>query len=224
MDLTFLLKTSKLFSDLTADELRGVLALASRREFRKGQIIFTEGEPSRGFYVIATGGVKIFRVAPDGRERIIHVIEAGETFAEAAMFMEEYPATAESLAAATTIFIEKNGFKQLLSRDPKLSFKIMGTLVRWLAVLRNALTDLTMKEVPARFASYVLSLQPEQGRNISVAVSKTTLAQMIGTTKETFSRMLARLAKSRVLTFRGNQIRVVNLARLKKIADGEERI
>jgi len=155
---------------------------------------------------------------------VLHIVEAGETFAEAAMFMDAYPAIAEALSATTAIFIEKNGFKQLLARDPKLSFKIMGTLVRWLAVLRNALTDLTLKEVPARFASYVLSLSAAPNQPIKMSVSKTTIAQTIGTTKETLSRLLARLARSRVLTYRGNQLRVLNCARLEKIANGEERI
>jgi CRP/FNR family transcriptional regulator len=224
MDLTFLLKSCKLFSDLDERELDAVQQIALRKDFRKGQVIFNESEPSRGFYVVASGAVKIFRVGPDGRERVLHIVEAGETFAEAAMFMDAYPATAEALSAMTAIFVEKNGFKQLLARDPRLSFKIMGSLVRWLAVLRNALTDLTLKEVPARFASYVLSLKPEQNRNMTLSVSKTTIAQMIGTTKETFSRLLARLARSRVLTYRGNQLRVLNRARLEKIATGEERI
>jgi len=57
-----------------------------------------------------------------------------------------------------------------------------------------------------------------------MTVSKTTIAQMIGTTKETFSRLLARLARARILTYRGNQLRVLNFARLEKIASGEERI
>ena len=249
MDLTFLLKSCKLFSDLDAEELRVVQSIAARKDFRKGQVIFTEADTARGFYVVASGAVKIFRVAPDGREHVIHVVEAGETFAEAAMFMETYPATAEALAATTTVFVEKNGFKQLIAGNPRLSFKIMGTLVRWLGVLRNALTDLTLKEVPARFAGYVISLQPEQAersgadsdetlrgngqqtpraraanRNITMSVSKTTVAQMIGTTKETLSRLLARLARRRVLTYRGNQLRVLNRPRLEAIARGDEKI
>lgn len=224
MELTFLLKSCKLFSDLDARELDAVQQIATRKDFRKGQIIFTEADPSRGFYVVASGAVKIFRAGPDGRERVLHVVEAGETFAEAAMFMDAYPAIAEALSATTAIFVEKNGFKQLLARDPKLSFKIMGTLVRWLAVLRNALTDLTLKEVPARFASYALSLPSAPGQPIKMSVSKTTIAQTIGTTKETLSRLLARLARSRVLTYRGNQLRILNRARLEKIANSEERI
>jgi CRP-like cAMP-binding protein len=225
MDLSYLLRSCRLFSDLNQEELGAVQRIAASKEYRKGQIIFNEDEPSRGFFVTVTGAVRIFRVGPDGRERVLHVIEAGEVFAEAAMFMENYPATAEALVTTTTVvFIDKNGFKQLLARDPRLSFKIMGTLVKWLTRMRDALTDLTLKEAPARFASYVLSLPAEGNKPIKVCITKTTVAQMLGTTKETLSRLLQRLNKHRVLTYRGNYIRILKRPRLEKIASGEERI
>jgi CRP-like cAMP-binding protein len=224
MNLTYLLKSCRLFSDLNERELEALQQTAVRKDYRKGQIVFNEGDPSRGFCLVVTGTVKIYRVGPDGRERVFHIVEAGDAFAEAAMFMETYPATAAALTPATVILIEKNGFKQLLTRDARLSFKIIGTLVKWLTQMRNALTDLTMKEVPARFASYVLSLPVESGKPIKVNISKTTLAQMIGTTKETFSRLLHRLAEHRILTYRHNQIRIQNRKRLQKIASGDEKI
>jgi CRP/FNR family transcriptional regulator len=220
MTLTFLLKNCRLFSDLDAAEIALIEPMATRKEYRKGQLIFGEGSPSRGFYLVVSGAVKIFRIGPDGRERVLHVVEANDSFAEAALFMTEYPASAEALGPTVVIGVDKNSFKQLLARDAKLSFKIMGSLVKWLAQMRNALTDLTLKEVPARFASYVLSL-PEPR---TVHISKTTLAQMLGTTKETFSRMLHRFAQARVLTFRGKQIKVLHRARLEAIAAGRERI
>ena len=220
MNLTLLLKNCRLFSDLDEAELKLIEQMAARKEFRKGQLIFNEGAPSRGFFLVVSGAVKILRVGPDGRERVLHVVEANESFAEAALFMAEYPASAEALAATVVIAVDKNSFKQLLTRDAKLSFKIMGSLVKWLAQMRNALTDLTTKEVPARFASYALSL-PEPK---TVHINKTTLAQMLGTTKETLSRLLHRLAKARVLTYRGNQIKILNRPRLEAIAAGDEKI
>jgi CRP/FNR family transcriptional regulator len=224
-NLSYLLRNCKLFSDLDQSEMEAIQQIAIRKEYRKGGVIFSEGEPSRGFFLVVSGGVKIFRISPDGRERLLHVVEAGDSFAEAAMFMESYPATAEALVTTTTIIqIDKNGFKQLLSRDPKLSSKIIGALVKWLTHMRNALTDFTTKEVPARFATYVLGLPAEPAKPIKVSVSKTTIAQMLGTTKETLSRLLNRLAQHRVLTFRGNQIRILNRKRLEKIAHGEEKI
>jgi CRP/FNR family transcriptional regulator len=224
MELRFLLRGCKLFADLDPAELESVQQIAVRKELRKGETLFTEGDPSRAFYIVASGAVKIYRVAPDGRERVIHVVERGDSFAEAAMFMETYPATAGALAPTTVICVEKNGFKQLLVRDPRLSFKIMGTLVRWLSLLRNALTDLSLKEVPARFASYVLSLPSTPGRPLQVNISKTTVALMIGTTKETFSRLLAKLARAKILSYRGQQIRVLNRSRLEAIARGDEKL
>jgi CRP-like cAMP-binding protein len=225
MDLSFLLRSCRLFSDLDRHEIDAIQQIAQRKDCRKGQIIFSEGEPSRGFFLVITGAVKIFRVGPDGRERVLHVVEAGDAFAEAAMFMEEYPATAQALVAGTTLIqIEKNGFKRLLAHDPKLSFKIIGTMVKWLRQMRDALTDLTLKEVPARFASYVLSLPAEPAKPIEISISKTTVAQMLGTTKETFSRLLHRLAQHRILTYRSNQIKILNRKRLEKIAAGEEKI
>ncbi|MFZ2643996.1 MAG: Crp/Fnr family transcriptional regulator [Verrucomicrobiia bacterium] len=225
MNLTYLLRSCRLFSDLEGADLDAVQRIASSKEYRKGQIIFNEGEPSRGFFLVVTGSAKVYRVGPDGRERVFHVVPAGEAFAEAAMFMEAYPASAEALTSPTTVVaIDKNGFKQLLTRDPRLSFRIMGTLVKWLARMRDALTDLTMKDVPARFASYVLSLAIEPGQPIKVGVSKTMLAQILGTTKETLSRLLHRLAEHRILTYRGNVIRIVNRPRFQKIARGDEKI
>jgi len=224
MDLTYLLRSCRLFSDLNERELQAMQQIAVRKDYRKGQIVFGEGSPSRGFCLVVTGAVKIYRVGPDGRERILHVVETGDSFAEAALFMDAYPATAEAISPATIIWIDNRGFKQLITHDPKLNFKIIGTLVKWLSQMRNALTDLTLKEVPARFASYVLSLSREGNEPIVVTTSKTTVAQMIGTTKETFSRLLRRLNQHRILTYRGNQIRILNRARLEAIARGDEKI
>ena len=96
MDLTYLLRSCQLFSDLDERELDALRQIAVCREYRKGQFVFTEGSPSRGFHIMVAGTVKIYRVGPDGRERVFHVVQPGDAFAEAAMFMDAYPATAEA--------------------------------------------------------------------------------------------------------------------------------
>jgi CRP/FNR family transcriptional regulator, dissimilatory nitrate respiration regulator len=251
MDLTYLLRSCRLFADMDRPDLEIVQRMAARKEFGKGDLIFNEGDPSRAFYLVITGAVKIYRIGPDGRERVLHVVEPGAAFAVSAMFMPAHPATAEALLGGTTLIaIEKNGFKQLLAADPRLSFKIIGTLVQWMNQMRDALTDLTLKEVPARFASYVLSLNGHangngnghvngngkahatttvNGRNgaaksIHVSITKTTIAQMLGTTKETLSRVLGRLEESRIIRFHGHNIQILNRDRLTKIAGGEEKV
>lgn len=222
--LSYLLSRQRLFADLDLRELEALAGVSARREYRKKQILFHEGDLSGGFFLVLSGAVKVFRSGPDGRERLLHVVEAGEAFAEAALFMETYPATAQALSHCAVIFVEKNGFKQLLARSPRLSLKVILTMTRWLRQMRDALTDLTLKEVPARFASYVLSLPLENDRALTVTISKTTQAQILGTTKETLSRLLQRLARHKVLTYRGHQIHILNRSRLERIARGEEKI
>jgi CRP/FNR family transcriptional regulator len=225
MDLTLLLKNCRMFADLDHRDLETIQGIALRRDYRKGQTIFNEGDPTRAFYLVVSGAVKLARIMPDGRERVLHVVEAGDTFAEAAIFMTEYPAAAEALVSTTTVIqVDKNGFRQLLASNQKLTFKIFGAMAKWLRELRDTITDLTMKEVPGRFASYVLSLPSETGKPIKVGISKTTIAQMLATTKETFSRLLNRLAEQKILTYRGNQIKILDRNRLQRIADGEERV
>jgi len=220
-----MLKTGKLFADLDHDDLAALQPIATRRELRKGQPVFREGQPARGFFLAVAGSVKIFRLGPDGRERVLHVIAPGETFAEATLFMDTYPADAEALVNSTTIIqLDKTGFQNLLARNTKLNFKIFAALVQWLRDLRDAVTDLTLKEVPARLASYVLSLPADRTGVVRATASKTTVAHMIGTTKETFSRLLNRLSRRRVLTWRGDTLRILNRPRLESLARGADRL
>jgi CRP-like cAMP-binding protein len=225
MRTALLLRACPMFADLDEAEMAALDAIALRREFRRNGTIFRQGEVSRGFFVVVSGAVKIFRIGPDGRERVLHVVGPAETFAEAAIFMDAYPADAAALAAGTVVVqIDKVAFKNLLTHDSRMTLKIIGSLVRWLREARDALTDLTLKEVPARFASYVLSLPATGNDSIPMSIGKTTVAQMIGTTKETFSRLLHRLAARRILTWRNDKLRILNRPRLQRISEGIEKI
>ncbi len=225
MNLHIRLKTCRMFADLDDREIAELDRIAHKHDYGKGDPIFHEGEQARGFFAVVAGTVKIFRTGPDGRERVLHVVEAGETFAEAAIFMNQYPATAQALSPGTIVIqIDGQGFRRLLTTDSKLMFKIYVSLVYWLREMRDALTDFTLKEAPARFASYILSLPSPSGPTIKINISKTTLAQMIGTTKETLSRLLRRLHENKILTYRGNTVKIINRARLQRIATGEEKI
>lgn len=224
MKLAPILRNYRLFSDLDSAELARIEPMCVRREYRRGQVIFSEGEPVRGFFLVMSGSAKIYRIGPDGKERVLHVVEANDSFAEAALFMEQYPATAEALGPTTLLEVSRARFCEELRRDSRLALKVIQALVDWLRQLRDALTDLTMKEVPARFATYVLSVARTGESVVPVAMTKTTLAQMLGTTKETLSRVLHRLQRHRVLRYRGHQIRIYDRARLERIASGEDRL
>jgi len=105
---TELLKRCPLFAGLKEEDLKRIRAVALLKQVGKKQILFGEGEEARGFYVILSGKVKLYKISPEGKEQILHVVSAPDAFAEAALFLEgSYPAFAEALADSQLLFFPK---------------------------------------------------------------------------------------------------------------------
>src|SRR6516165_2351238 len=106
-----ILKKSLLFSGLDEENLGEVATIAIRRSFAKGEALFTEGEPATGFYLLASGSIKLCKVSPDGKEKVLHFTHPSETFAEAAFFGDgKYPAEARALEKGEALFFPKESF------------------------------------------------------------------------------------------------------------------
>ena len=123
------LRKSLLFAGLEEEYLLQVAAISQRRSFFKGESIFAEGEPATGFYLLAKGAVKLCKVSPDGREKVLHFVHPGETFAEAAFFGDgKYPAEARGVDAGEVLMFPKEGFMGLLERNPRFSLNLIVSL------------------------------------------------------------------------------------------------
>ena len=106
MELIELLKKSLLFSGLADADLAELAAITVRRTFRKGETLFSEGEDATGFYLLVAGSIKLCRLSPDGREKVLHFVSPGETFAEAAFFGDgKYPAEARAMEAGEVLYL-----------------------------------------------------------------------------------------------------------------------
>lgn len=111
MDNRTALKMCPLFAGLTEEDLASLLKICRRSEVSKGTILFSEGEEARGFYVPVKGKVKIYKVTPEGRERVLRIAEPGRTFAEAAIFdLGTYPANAATLEKSVLLFFLSRRF------------------------------------------------------------------------------------------------------------------
>lgn len=105
------IKKCPLFAGLTDEDLAALLKICRRSEIPKGTILFTEGEDARGFYVPVSGKVKIYKVTPEGRERVLRIAAPGRTFAEAAIFdLGTYPANAATLERSVLLFFQSMRF------------------------------------------------------------------------------------------------------------------
>ncbi|MDI7259505.1 MAG: Crp/Fnr family transcriptional regulator [Thermodesulfobacteriota bacterium] len=224
---TDLFKRCPLFAGLKEEELKKIRAIATPRRLSKKEVLFSEGEGARGFYSILSGRVKLYKISPDGKEQILHVVSAPDTFAEAALFAEgSYPAFAEALTDSQLLFIPKRDFIQLIEKNPQLSINMIVSLSHYLRRFASLIEELSLKEVSSRIAKYLIDLSfrsSKEGkipREVELDLSKTQLASKLGTISETLSRTLAKMKAKRIIDVKKNKILILNHEALEELASG----
>lgn len=222
-----ILRRIYLFSGLAEMDLEALARVAVSRTFPRETPIFWEGREPQGFHILTQGAVKLVKSSPEGKEYIIRLVRPGETFGEAVVFADSpYPATAIALEESHTLFFAQGPFLQLLSASPTLARNMLATLSKLLYYLTGQLEDLSLKEVSARLARYLLErCQETHGRSAAglsfqLPTSKTHLAAYLGTISETLSRTLARLKSLEAIAVDKGQITIKDPALLQKVAKG----
>jgi CRP/FNR family transcriptional regulator len=222
-----LLRRCPLFAGLNDEDLKRIRAIALPRHVKKKEILFSDGEEAKGFYAILSGKVKLYKVSPEGKEQILHVVSAPDAFAEAALFLEgAYPAFAESLSDSQLLFFPKRNFLQLIERNPQLSINMIVTLSHYLKRFSLLIEELSLKEVSSRIAKYLIDLSlklVKDGKNpkeVELDLSKTQLALRLGTISETLSRTLAKMKGRGIIDVRGNKVLILNREALEELASG----
>jgi len=220
----FLAKAT-LFQGLPEPQVNKLTRIVTEHSFASGQVIFTEGDKADGFYIVASGRVKIYKLSPEGKEQILHVFGPGEPFAEVAMFSGgTLPAHAEAIKESKVIFIPRTAFVALIQQDPSIAMNMLGTLSIRLKRFTSLIEDLSLKEVPQRLAAYLLYLERERkdSKHVELAISKGQLASLLGTIPETLSRILRKMNARGFIAAKGRMIELRDKKTLEAIAAGEK--
>ena len=220
-----ILKKSLLFSGLDEEYLAEVAAISVKRTFSKGETLFSEGETATGFYLLASGSIKLCKVSPDGKEKVLHFAHPSETFAEAAFFGDgKYPAEARALESGAALFFPRQAFMGLLERNPRFSLNLIISLSLLLRRFARQIEELSFAEVPARLAAYLMESAAKkstafQGKTyLDLDIKKGELASRLGTASETLSRTFKKLKEEGVLSVEGKRVIILDMARLQKLA------
>ena len=216
------LRSCQLFTGLPLPDLEAIAAVTVVKSLDKGEYLFHEGDPARGFYVVQRGAVNVHRVNAAGKEQVIHVFRAGESFAEAALATERgYPADARALEPTQVLLVQKAGILALLKRQPELALRMLGSMSIHLRVLVGQLEDLTLKDVETRLANWLMKrcADPlsEKPMRIELTMTKRVLAAELGTVSETFSRTLAKFREQKLLTVKDKVVTILSPAKLNAL-------
>ncbi len=205
--------SNRLFQGLPENELSAIDRIAVEKRYGRGETIFFEGDEGNGFYLVMDGRVKVFKMSLQGKEQILHIFGEGEPFGEVPVFHgQPFPATAEALVKTRVLFFPRKEFVQVVTQSPSIALNMLAVLSMRLRRFASQIESLSLKEVPARLASYLLYLSEEQGGvdSIELEISKGQLASLLGTIPETLSRIFGKMSEEGLIEVQGRNIHLLD--------------
>ena len=221
MNASAVLASCGFFRSVSLEKRTQLESLAQLRTFVKGTMIFRQGQACPGLFIVGSGLVRIFKMAPNGKEHVLHLVSPGHTFAEIAVIAGfDCPAFAEAIEDSHCVVIPAAEFRELLKRDHALCLQILTSMAMWVKHLVGLVEDITLRDAAGRVARYLLSCDEKDGE-IQLPSLKRHLASHLNLTSETLSRTLRRLGDIRAIESDGEGLRILDAGVLHEIAGGE---
>jgi len=211
-----------LFNGLPDDQLSAIRQIAVEKQYTKGQTLFSEGDETKGLFVVVDGRIKVYKVSSEGKEQILHIIEAGQSFGEVTVFTgQQLPANAQALVKSRLLLFPRSAFVSLVTANPSLALNLLAIMSKKLRQFAAQIENLSLKEIPARLASYLVYLAEEQGSKdaVTLNVSKGQLASLLGTIPETLSRIFAKLSGQDLIRVEGPKIMLLDRQGIEDLAE-----
>ncbi len=217
-----ILSSCRFFARVRGASFERLAAMARLKRFDKGELIFRQGDPCPGVFVVGSGAVRVFKRAPTGKEHVLHFVDAGLTFAEvAAIGGFDCPAFAEATSASTCVLLPREPFARALREDHELCLQLMESMAFWVRHLVGLMEDIVLRDAAGRLARLLLEAAGPGAEPFTLASLKKDLASHLNLTSETFSRTLKRLEREGLIEqLEGGALRILLHEELRNLADG----
>ena len=205
----FVLRELDLFRDLSDAEIEAIGAAAPMRTIPAGQVIYSPGRPTEVLFILKGGRVRLYVIGPDGRTLTTALVEPGQLFGEMVPLGQSLTDTyAETLDASVVCLMSRTDVDRLLLSDPRIAARIAEILGRRVAELETRLSDTVLKSAPDRIAGSLARLADLDCA--SVRLTHEQLADLVGTTRETVTKVLGDLASRGLVQQKRGRIVVTN--------------
>ncbi len=218
-----LVRRSPLFCALNAVQFNTLIDTAKLYQLVEGEFLFQQDEPLKEVFVNVRGYLKLFRLTPNGDEKVVDIISPGNSFAEAVLFMggRQYPVHAVALKPVVVVGINAAQYEQQLRSSVDLCFNMMGLMSRRMHWLLNEVDRLTLHNATFRLVSWLLEVREAEQRYVVLDVPKYVLASRLSIKPETFSRILKRLNQQGLLKVTDNSIELLDIDALEELVNIE---
>ena len=218
-----------LFTGLSEGELDFLAQHAMPRRFSAGEVVFSEGDPCSGMYVVESGHIRIFKTSTGGREQVLSIDGPGGTVAELPVFDGgNYPASVSAVEDSMLLFISKQDFHALCLAHPEVALKVLRVVGARLRKLVGIIEELSFTTVRTRLAAFLVRLAQREGTSndggveVTLPASNQELAAQIGTVRELVSRNLSRFQSENIIQMDGRRVVIANLKALQAEVEGGE--
>ena len=215
---TELISHIPLFAGLGENEIAALVQRAVERRFAAGELLFWEGEPCAGIFLIVEGNVKIFKTSSGGRELMLSLETAPCTVAELPLFDGGvYPASVRAVDPVVALFVNKSDFQQVCRQYPDVALKILAVVGHRLRQLVGLVEAMTFGSVTQRLARLLLDASRQAGGEVfDLPHTHQELASRLGTVREVVSRNLARFRAEGMVRMEGHQLQILDRAGLER--------
>ncbi|MBN2024744.1 MAG: Crp/Fnr family transcriptional regulator [Pirellulales bacterium] len=222
MNVADILHGCKLFSGLDDRAFRRLATMAVVRSYPKGKVVFRQGDPCPGAFVVGRGQVRVFTMAGGGKQHVLHLVGPGGTFAEvAAIGGFACPASVETLTATTCAVLPTDPLRRALAEDHGLCLGLLAGLTGWVRHLVGLMEDIVLRDAAGRVARLLLETEPAADGTIRLPGLKRHVASHLNLTSETFSRVLRRLADDHLVgEAPKGRLHLLDRRRLAQLAKG----
>ena len=214
------LRRVPLFSDLSEGDLVRFAEVTREREYPRNSVILFEDDPGDSLYIVSTGQVKVVLIGEDGREVILSVLNDGDFFGEMSLIDDE-PRSAHVIAMKDSrlLVLRRDDFQQQINQHPSIAVKLLKVLVQRLRRADAKIGGLVLLDVNGRVAKLLLDLADEGGGpKITRKLTHHTIAQMIGSSRETVSRAMRELSDRGLVEVTRREITIKNREGLAALA------
>ena len=206
-----------LFNELVPAELEQIAEATVETHVPRGELIFQRGDPCLGFHSVVYGRVMLGFTSPHGTEKVVEIIEPGQSFGEALMFMEKpYIVSAQALADSMLLHVSKAAIFEELERDSKFARKMLAGLSRRVHGLICDVEAYSLNSGTQRVIGYLLQEDPQKnGEQIMLQAGKAVVASRLNLTPEHFSRILHDLIENKLIAVHGRDVTILDLEKLR---------
>lgn len=210
-----------LFSALNDAQRTRVLAHAQLRAFANGEPLFSHGDTAAHFFLLRTGSIKLYRLSPEGHEKIMRFIRPPETFAESVMFMDEprYPVHGEGVEAGELVAFERAAFLEILQESFATCRAVMAQMTQRIQAHWDEIEALTLENSRYRVVHYLLGLVPDGRRGrltVTLPARKMLIAAHVAVTPETLSRTLRTLNDEGLIEVSDERVTILDTEALRR--------